>query len=238
MRVFVVSGSTLRTDALVRALSHCMQGIHIMPAAANDTIRAVGNDDVIVIDSSILNPRDIVTTLVASGQRQIALIGLSHSSAVDQWSRLGVAGYVSEHSAIKQLVDVIRALARGERACCPVITAELLKTPNHKQSAQAAQELTRRESEVARLVAAGLSNKEIARRLHISVATVKNHVHAILYSSTRRSAIRSAPRCHVGARWQATRQLRFEDELLADSTPVGRSFAMSSRHNSVRRRPT
>ena len=63
-------------------------------------------------------------------------------------------------------------------------------------------QLSKREREVAALVADGLANKEIAKALHISLATVKDHVHRILSRSglSNRAAIASAYRGHPPAR--------------------------------------
>ena len=62
--------------------------------------------------------------------------------------------------------------------------ALLLRRISHLATGNAAARdqptLTQREREIARFIAEGLSNKEISRRLEISVATVKNHVHSIL----------------------------------------------------------
>jgi DNA-binding NarL/FixJ family response regulator len=55
----------------------------------------------------------------------------------------------------------------------------VVQVPEHKHSLPSA-DLSKREQEVAALIAQGLSNKQIAKRLHISQATVKDHVHRIL----------------------------------------------------------
>jgi ATP/maltotriose-dependent transcriptional regulator MalT len=66
------------------------------------------------------------------------------------------------------------------------------------------QPLTCREHEVLQLVAAGLSNKQIARRLHVALPTVKNHVHNILQ------------KLQVGSRTEALARLR---EISAGTSP-------------------
>lgn len=61
--------------------------------------------------------------------------------------------------------------------------------------------LSRREREVAALIADGLSNKQIARRLHLSLATIKDHVHRILTKAglSNRAAVAAALRGHTAA---------------------------------------
>jgi DNA-binding NarL/FixJ family response regulator len=96
----------------------------------------------------------------------------------------GVSGFVLHDQSVEQLAAVIYGVTRGEASCPPRLAAALLQ----RVSALAARTpyqadegaLTTRELEIATLVAEGLSNKEIARRLHITLATTKNHVHSIL----------------------------------------------------------
>src|SRR3989442_8173668 len=87
---------------------------------------------------------------------------------------------------------------RGEQVCSTRISAGLLRRiaagPRAAGASAAtadATALTAREDQVVRLVAAGLSNKEIARRLDIGLATVKSHVHNVLGKLTleRRSQV-------------------------------------------------
>lgn len=100
--------------------------------------------------------------------------------------KAGAAGFLLKDLPAEDLVAAIRHAARGSDALlAPAVTRRLVerfaqgRPPTH-QSARVADELTPRELEVLRLVAAGLSNSEIARNLHVSSATVKTHVARIL----------------------------------------------------------
>jgi two-component system, NarL family, nitrate/nitrite response regulator NarL len=108
----------------------------------------------------------------------------------------GISGYVHRDGSVEDLVSEVLNAVRGELHCSPRHAALLLEqvaalsggravTP----AADARQSLTRREAEVFAYVAKGLSNKEIARALNISSATVKNHVHHVLekLQATRRT---------------------------------------------------
>ena len=95
----------------------------------------------------------------------------------------GVLGYVPRGGSIDDLVDTIDRALHGEVVCSPRITSFVfrrLASVAHAKVAADATVLTRREREIVRLVDEGLSNKEISRRLHIEVSTVKNHIHNIL----------------------------------------------------------
>jgi DNA-binding NarL/FixJ family response regulator len=120
-------------------------------------------------------------------------------------ARAGVSGFVSRNGSIQDLVQAIHCAMRNEVACSPRTAALLmsriaaLDAPHSAGTHNAA--LTRREHEIVSLVSAGLSNKEIARQLHIQNATVKNHIHSILgkLQARRRGEI-AARMCASGPR--------------------------------------
>jgi two-component system, NarL family, nitrate/nitrite response regulator NarL len=104
----------------------------------------------------------------------------------------GIAGYVRRDGGVEDLVSEVLNAVRGELHCSPRLAARLLeqlaslacgngRTDRATDEAERpGRPLTRRETEILALVEKGLSNKEIARTLNISFATVKNHVHHIL----------------------------------------------------------
>jgi DNA-binding NarL/FixJ family response regulator len=98
----------------------------------------------------------------------------------------GAAGYVLKEGSFDDLVEIIRAVHRGETFCSPRLTASLfshiaeLATERMPSILQRPIKLTARELEIINEIAAGLSNKEIAQRLSIEAQTVKNHIHNIL----------------------------------------------------------
>jgi DNA-binding NarL/FixJ family response regulator len=86
----------------------------------------------------------------------------------------------------EKLFEAIRAAARGEYFLLPSITAKVIaefsRLPRgvNQRGGELAETLSPRELEILRLVATGVSNKEIADRLVISEGTVKNHLSSIL----------------------------------------------------------
>lgn len=96
----------------------------------------------------------------------------------------GVAGWVPCEGSVDDLVAAIESVARDELVCSARMAATLFRqlaaatiTAPHPTGDS---DLTGREREVVALIDRGFSNKEIAQRLGIEVATVKNHVHSIL----------------------------------------------------------
>jgi DNA-binding NarL/FixJ family response regulator len=98
--------------------------------------------------------------------------------------RAGAAGFVLKDVLAPDLIAAIRIVAAGEAVVAPTATRRLLErfvaTPSPAGADDVAAKLTPRELEVMELVAAGLSNREIADRLVLSEGTVKTHVARIL----------------------------------------------------------
>ncbi len=93
----------------------------------------------------------------------------------------GVWGMVLKESAAVSLVDSVRRVSRGERALDQTLLVKALDHALERQSGSrvSADSLSRRETEIVKMVAAGLRNKEIAAKLFIGEGTVKTHLHAI-----------------------------------------------------------
>ena len=98
----------------------------------------------------------------------------------------GAAGFLLKDTSPADLVDAVRRVAAGHPILSPSVTAQLIATVTRprdeavQRSARARlARLTEREREVAEAVSEGLTNAEIADRLHLGVATVKTHVGAL-----------------------------------------------------------
>ena len=90
----------------------------------------------------------------------------------------GASGFLLKDAAARDVVAAIRAAHRGEAVLHPAVAARVLADRRRPPPAHA--ELTERELEVLRLIAAGLPNKRIAAELSVSEKTVKSHVSAVL----------------------------------------------------------
>jgi DNA-binding NarL/FixJ family response regulator len=124
---------------------------------------------------------------IASERPDIALVALGlHEERRDvvRCGRAGFSGYIARGASIDELCKALSDVASGRLACSAEIAGGLLRAlfgmERHAHPADLDQALTRREGEVLQLIGQGLSNKEIARDLKLSLATVKHHVHHIL----------------------------------------------------------
>jgi DNA-binding NarL/FixJ family response regulator len=109
----------------------------------------------------------------------------------------GACGYLVKDAPPDQIVEGIRAAARGESMISPRIAKHLIRhvrRPVAEDQRLPDSQLTARELEVLELVAVGMDNPDIARTLHLSQHTVKNHVSSILVKLQVENRIQAAVR--------------------------------------------
>jgi DNA-binding NarL/FixJ family response regulator len=125
--------------------------------------------------------------LIAVEHPQLALIALGlceQRHEVIRCGRAGFVGYVARDATIDSLCQAMLDVGSGCLHCSAEISGGLLRALFQRnlssESSVTEAALTRRESEVLNLIGRGLTNKEIARELCLSTATIKHHVHAVL----------------------------------------------------------
>lgn len=169
MRAFLALESGMEVCAL------CTDGVEAMEAVAQH------RPDVLIMDVSM--PRcggiEAHEQLRSAGMTvpTVLLTATLSDDMLVRCIRASVDGIVLKESAAEVLMDAIHAVARGERWVPPALTAralEIMARPEQDPET----ELTPREMDVARLVAAGASNKRVASDLSIAESTVKLHLHS------------------------------------------------------------
>ncbi len=156
------------------------------PTEAIAAMRAA-TADLVLIDAALPDGLAAVARLrrIAPGIRIIALAVAETEAEIIAWAAAGACGYVPRSAALDDLVGFLSGIMRGEQTCSTRVAAGLMRWiadgPRVEMvAARTRPALTAREEEIASLIAAGLSNKEIARRLKICLPTIKSHVHNIL----------------------------------------------------------
>ncbi len=109
------------------------------------------------------------------GTHVVVLTAQRDPSFAGEALRLGASGYVPKEAAESQLLEAIEVAAQGGTYLEPQLGARLAASAAAAAAGGAATQLSEREIEVLRLIARGLTNREMAARLHLSVRTVESH---------------------------------------------------------------
>jgi DNA-binding NarL/FixJ family response regulator len=156
-------------------------------AEAGDGAEAVGlarqlHPDVILMDLLMPVMDGVRATEIirreAPETEIVALTSVLETGSVADAMRAGAIGYLLKDTQAHELRRAIKAAASGQVQLAPQAAAHLLRDVRVPE--ESAEPLTERETEVLRLLARGMSNKEIAQALVISEQTVKTHVSHIL----------------------------------------------------------
>jgi DNA-binding NarL/FixJ family response regulator len=150
------------------------------------------NPDVVVMDiempllDGIEATRRIAGSEVASPAKVLIVTTFNVDRYVYDALRAGASGFLLKDAPLDELVDGVRTVARGDSLLAPAVTRTLIGRyadrirPAGAPAAGPLDRLARRELEVLKLIAGGLSNAEIAAELVLSVETVKTYVSRIL----------------------------------------------------------
>jgi len=143
----------------------------------------------VLLDGSFPGGLEAVRTIheVAPSACVIAFAVSETEENIVAWARAGAAGYIPANAALHELAHCIEGISRGEQICSAALASRLIRSLRAPQVAIEPPRascvpvpLTTREQEIIRMLAEGLSNKEIARNLHIELSTTKTHVHNLL----------------------------------------------------------
>lgn len=203
VRVYIASDVRLYREGLSASLSRLNTLKVVGDGPLSDALRQIPRlaVDVLLLDLAADGSLDLPRQAMRDAPvlKVIAFAVDEVESNVLACAEAGICGYVANDASAEDLAAAVALAMRGELSCSPRIAALLYRRIADisgawpRKSPETA--LTRREREIAGLVAEGLSNKEIARQLRLGNPTVKNHVHNILQKLDlrRRGQINSPP---------------------------------------------
>lgn len=184
MRVLVADDQTVVREGLVLLLG-LLPGIEVAGAAADggEAVRLVGElrPDVVLMDLRMPRMDGVeATRRIREAHPEVHVVVLTtYSDDESVFAALGAGarGYLTKDTDAESLASAIATVVEGQAQFDPGIQRRLAEAVTvNRRAPDLPDGLTRRESEVLRLIAAGRSNAEIAGELFVSEATVKTHI--------------------------------------------------------------
>ena len=186
-RVMVVDDHPMWRDAVERDLAAAGFDVVAVAADGNQALARfpAARPQVVVLDLQIPGPNGVeVTAEVLEQDPSARVLILSASGEQDdvlEAVKAGATGYLVKSAHSRELVEAVRGVAAGDTVFTPGLAGLVLGEFRRMADPASAEapgtpELTERETEVLKMVAKGMSYKQIAERLVISHRTVQNHV--------------------------------------------------------------
>ncbi|RNJ44367.1 response regulator [Mesorhizobium japonicum] len=190
IRIAIVDDHPLFREGVTRSLSE-IGGFEIVGEGATaqdaERIASTVQPDILLLDISMPGGglSAVASILAVHPAQKIVMLTVSETNAdVTTALNAGVQGYILKGVGSRALAEILRNVAAGESYLSPMLSARLLSDLQSPQSANGVadrlRQLTDRQTEILRLVAEGLSNKEVALRLELQEKTVKHHMTGVL----------------------------------------------------------
>jgi two-component system nitrate/nitrite response regulator NarL len=201
------------SDVLGRDPGIAILGHHaVLAEALEETVTR--HADVFLLDAAFIGGTGTVRQIreAAPEVRVVGFAIIETQENVVTWAEAGIAGYIPSTATLTELTTLLHDINNGKQACSTNVAAGLLRriasgvTLDHAAPTSSSL-LSPRELQILNLIDAGLSNKEIARRLMISLGTTKSHVHSLL------------AKLNVQRRGQAAALMRRGHELIHAGPP-------------------
>jgi two-component system response regulator DegU len=184
IRVYVIEGQVLFGKALCQVFSadasiQVVGDAHTIDEA--ELMRLVPDVVLLDLDGTGVGLNDSLTR-VREAAPDSRICALSMRPAVEVMQRclaVGAEGYILKDITPSELLRAVKLVAGGATYVDPKVAGGLLRRRSSGNHRPDLNELSIRETEVIRLIAEGLSNKEISARLNLSEKTIKNHISRI-----------------------------------------------------------
>ena len=207
MKVVVADDQTVVREGLITLLG-TMSGIDVVGAAADgeDAVALVADlaPDVVLMDLRMPRLDGVEATKRIRAEHPATQVVVLTTYADDESIvgalRAGAIGYLTKDAGRDQIGRALEAAHSGQAVLDSEVQARLVEAVSLRISPEAGgplpDGLTEREAEVLRLIAAGLSNSEIAKQLYVSEVTIKTHVNHIFTKTGSRDRAQAIAYAH------------------------------------------
>jgi len=213
IELVLIDDNRLLLDGLT-AMIHAQPGFRVLAASADAAgafaAARSAKPDVVLLDFGLADHDSLALTATVRlelPEAKLIVMGLrALQEDVADYVRAGASGFIMKDASFEEFFETIRQVASGTHVLPKALTSTLFSAIVHKAAGTATPRdslvlregarVTAREREVIEALADGLSNKEIAARLHIAVHTVKSHVHNVLEKLALRSRLEVAAFTH------------------------------------------
>jgi DNA-binding NarL/FixJ family response regulator len=208
----VIALALIEDNRLVRegitSLLNQLPDLKVVAATSSADLSLLGkvNPQVVLLDLGLRNGDSLRIAETVRTEfpdaRVIVMDLLPVHEDIVEFVHAGVSGFIMKDATLEDLVSTIRLVAQGTNVLPPQMTSSLFSEIARNAVAKGRPQLieavrmTPRERQVVNLIAEGLSNKQIAARLHIATHTVKSHVRNIMEKLTLHTRLQIAAYAH------------------------------------------
>ncbi|MEX0680510.1 MAG: response regulator transcription factor [Balneolales bacterium] len=211
IRILIIEDNRLLREGITTVLKKQPDFTVVAALASGENVLSkirTSDLDVVLLDVGLRSHNSLeVVKLFAENDKDVNVVVMGlfpAQSEILEYVREGVRGFLLKDATVAEFIKTIRSVASGEKVLPALLTGTLfsqivdktLESPGGKRKLLAAIRMTVRERQVIELIAEGLTNKEIAQKLHISSYTVKSHVHNILEKLTLHNRLQIAKYAH------------------------------------------
>jgi len=192
IRISIISAVRFLRESLAEVLPRegtlAISGIAADPQSAIKDL-AGNQPDIVLLDEALPGgPAAVARIRDVAPQSLVVVFAVAETAdEVIAWAEAGAAGYIPKTAGLADIGPLLVGILQGKQVCSESVVAGLLRrlssagnTNRGNHGAVPAPTLTAREAQIAQMIVAGMSNKDIARCLNIGLATAKTHVHHLL----------------------------------------------------------
>ena len=207
IRILIIEDNRLLRDGIAEMLKK-QKDINVVAALGNGEnllmiMRNLKLADIVLLDLGLRSKNSLEIARAVkrdfADTKVIVMDLIPPQADVFQFVQAGVSGFILKDATVNDFLKTIRLVSQGAQVLPPHLTGSLFsQIVEHALNVSEPSKLmesirmTKRERQVIELIAVGLTNKEIAQKIHLSPFTVKSHVHNILEKLTLHTRVQIA----------------------------------------------